>query len=271
MALEIFVPNTGQGDCTFIKFPNGKNMLVDFNKTDVDVDIIEFLRTKIPKKKHKDIGKTCRRINYLVNTHPHEDHIRGIGNLDSDEFYIDEIWESSHRLYVPADQKEDYKDYYDFLALVNKLKKRNDVKVLKAGRTSSYIGSTKVYVFAPSSYVVDSRKREEIHNQCAILKIEYMGNSILFAGDSSRDSWENRIVPHYSDDKIENGITAYYLIKALGITPTGTSDHDSYVEVSFPTLNDSEILYESDDSAGGTDITKLRLDITTLDGNKVTD
>lgn len=205
MALEIFVPNTGQGDCTFIKFPNGKNMLVDFNKTDVDVDIIEFLRTKIPKKKHEDIGKICRRINYLVNTHPHEDHIRGIGNVDNDEFYIGEIWESSHRLYVPADQKEDYKDYYDFLALVNKLKKRNDVKVLKAGRTSSYIGSTKVYVFAPSSYVVDSRKREEIHNQCAILKIEYMGNSILFAGDSSRDSWENRIVPHYSDDKIENG------------------------------------------------------------------
>ena len=60
MALEIFLPNTGQGDCTFIKFPNGKNMLVDINKTDVDVDIIEFLRKKIPKKKHEDIGKSCR-------------------------------------------------------------------------------------------------------------------------------------------------------------------------------------------------------------------
>ncbi len=46
MALEIFIPNTGQGDCTFIKFPNGKNMLVDFNKTDVDVDIIKLLRAK---------------------------------------------------------------------------------------------------------------------------------------------------------------------------------------------------------------------------------
>ena len=49
MALEIFVPNTGQGDCSFIKFPNGKNMPVDFNKTDVDVDIVEFLRKKIPR------------------------------------------------------------------------------------------------------------------------------------------------------------------------------------------------------------------------------
>jgi len=214
MALEIFIPNTGQGDCTFIKFPNGKNMIVDFNRTDVDVDIIEFLRAKIPKRKHDDIGKTCRRINYFVNTHPHEDHIRGIGYLNSDEFYIDKIWESGHRLYVPADQKDEYKDYYDFLGLVNNLKKRNDVKVLTAGRSPSYIGSTAVYVFAPSSYVVNSNSREEIHNQCAILKIEYMGNSILFAGDSNRESWENRIVPHYSDDKIVNGKRQENLLKS---------------------------------------------------------
>lgn len=215
MALEIFVPNTGQGDCTFIKFPNGKNMLVDINKTDVDVDIIEFLRGKIPQKKHTDIDKTCRRINYFVNTHPHEDHLKGIGELNTDEFYIDEIWESSHRLYVPASKKKDYKHYYDFLDLVNKLKKRSSVSTLKASRSPyKYVGSTVVYAFAPSSYVVDSSSREDIHNQCAILKIEYMDNSILFAGDSNRDSWENRIVPHYSDDKKENGKSMKNLLES---------------------------------------------------------
>jgi len=181
-------------------------MLVDINKTDVDVDIIEFLRKKIPKKKHGDIDKTCRRINYFVNTHPHEDHLQGIGELSTDEFYIDEIWESGHRLYVPADQKEKYKHYYDFLELIKTLKKRSAVSKLKAGRSpKKYIGSTIVYVFAPSSYIVDSTSREDIHNQCGILKIEYRGNSILLAGDSDRDSWENRIVPQYSDDKVVDG------------------------------------------------------------------
>ena len=120
MALEIYVPNTGQGDCTFIKFPNGENMLVDFNKTDVDVDIIELLRAKIPKKKHDDIGKTCRRINYFVNTHPHEDHLKGIVAINDDEFYIDEIWESGQTL-CPANQKRNMKIIH-FLDLVNKLK-----------------------------------------------------------------------------------------------------------------------------------------------------
>lgn len=215
MALEIFVPNTGQGDCTFIVFPNGTNMLVDINRTDVDVDIIEFLRKKIPKKKHEDIGKTCRRINYFVNTHPHEDHIKGIGDLNTDEFYIDELWESGHRLYVPADQKDEYKHYYDFLALVAKLKKRNCVKRLGAGRAPiTYIGSSVVHAFAPSRYVVDSESKEEIHNQCVVLRIDYTGNSILLTGDSNRDSWENRIVPQYSDDKIENGRRKENLLKS---------------------------------------------------------
>lgn len=215
MALEIFVPKTGQGDCTFITFPNGKNMLVDINRTDVDVDIIELLRKKIPKKKHDDIEKTCRRLNFFVNTHPHEDHLKGIADLDTDEFYIDEIWESGHRLYVPADQKDEYKHYYDFLTLLNKLKKRNAVTILRAGRApKTYIGSTVVYAFAPSGYIVNSKSREEIHNQCAVLRIEYMGNSILLAGDSDRDSWESRIVPQYTDDKIENGKRLENLLKS---------------------------------------------------------
>jgi len=215
MALEIYVPNTGRGDCTFIKFPNGKNMFVDINKTDVDVDIIEFLRKKIPKKKHDDIDKTCRRLNYFVNTHPHEDHLRGVGELNTDEFYINNIWESGHRLYVPSDQKDEYKHYYDFLDLVNKLKKRNAVTKLMAGRTpKTFIGTTVVNAFAPSSYIVNSKSREEIHNQCAVLRIEYMGNSILLAGDTDRDSWESRIVTQYSDDKIENGKRLENLLKS---------------------------------------------------------
>lgn len=240
MALEIFIPNTGQGDCTFIKFPNGKNMLVDINKTDVDVDIIEFLRNKIPKKNHDDINKTCRRINYFVNTHPHEDHLKGIGELNTDEFYIDQIWESGHRLYVPNEQKDDYKHYYDFLDLVNKLKKRSAVSKLMAGRTpKKYIGSTIVYVFAPSSYIANSTSREEIHNQCAVMRIEYKGNSIMFAGDTDRDCWENRIVPHYSDDKTENGKSLTNLLKS---TVLHASHHGS--KYFFVKANDDDDRYK---------------------------
>lgn len=238
MALEIFIPNTGQGDCTFIKFPNGKNMLVDFNKTDVDVDIIELLRAKIPKKKHEDIGKTCRRINYFVNTHPHEDHMRGIEALNNDEFYIDAMWESGHRLYVPAEEKEDYKNYYDFLDLVNKLKKRNAVEVPRAKRIPIYIGSTGVYYFAPSSYIANSRSRAEIHTQCTVLKVQYRGNSILLTGDSDREGWKKRIVPNYSDDREENGEKLENLLKSTVLHASHHGSKDFFVA-----LNDDEDRY----------------------------
>ncbi|MDD2565975.1 MAG: hypothetical protein PHZ26_03465, partial [Candidatus Gracilibacteria bacterium] len=75
-----------------------------------------------------------------------------------------------------------------------------------------------------------------------------------------------------SDDEIDNGTTSYYLVKAKTVALTGLSDHDSYIKVSFPTLNDSEVKYASDSVGGNnTSITDLRLGITTLDGNKVTD
>jgi len=215
MPLEIFVPNTGQGDCTYVRFANGQNMLVDMNKSTVDVDIIEFLRDKIKKKYHDDIKKTCRRINYFVNTHPHEDHLRGIAELDTDEFYIDMIWESNHRLYVPKEKQSEYPHYYAFLNLVNKLKKRNSVKVMTAARACfAEIGTAKVYVFAPSKALVDSSSREEIHNQCGILRIEYSDNSVLFTGDSDRASWEDRIVKYYSDDNEIGGVKQPNLLKS---------------------------------------------------------
>lgn len=238
MALEIFIPNTGQGDCTFIKFPNGKNMLIDFNKTEVDVDIIEFLREKIPTKKYEDIDKTCRRINYFVNTHPHDDHIKGIKAIDDEEFYIDEMWESNHRLYVPAEEKENYKNYYDFIDLVNKLKKRNAVTILGAKRSPAYVGSTEIYTFAPSSYLSNSKSRAEIHSQCGVLKIGYMGNSILLTGDSDRDNWENRIVPNYSDDKKENGKSLANLLKSNVLHASHHGSKDFFI------VNDDDDRYK---------------------------
>jgi len=236
MPLEIFIPNTGQGDCTFIRFANGKNMLIDMNKSTIDVDIIEFLRDKIKKTYHSDIDKTCRRINYFVNTHPHEDHLRGIAELDTDEFYIDTIWESDHRLYVPKEKQSDYPHYYSFLTIVNKLKKRSSVRVMTASRDIfAEIGTAKVYVFAPSKAIVNSSTQEDIHNQCGILKIEYADNSILFKGDSDRASWEERIVPHYSDDK---GNGSKNLLKS---TVVHASHHGS--KYFFVTKNDDDDKY----------------------------
>lgn len=200
MGLEIYIPNTGQGDCTFIKFPNGENMLIDFNKTDVDVDIIELLKELVPEKKCDKTGERYREINYFVNTHPHDDHIKGIGALLEDEFRIQKIWESGHRLEIKKEEEKDYKNYYDFLKLIKKVEKKgsSNVSILKASSTPKMIGDVEMYILGPSK-VLQNSKGNDIHEQCGIFKIEYQGNSILFAGDSDKENWEERIVKHYSN------------------------------------------------------------------------
>lgn len=239
MALEIFILNTGQGDCTFIKFPNGKTMLVDINQTNVDVDIFDFLKEKIPLKKHDDIEKTCRRLNYFVNTHPHEDHLRGVGGFRKNDFFIDEVWESGHRLHIPRGEENDYAHYLDFLNLL-KSKSYGVKHKVAASRTPVNIGSTSVYIFAPSKYLSDEKDSEEIHKRCMVLKLEYMGNSILLTGDSNRDAWENRIVPYYSDDKEVDGEK---LLNLLDSTVLHASHHGS--KYFFVAQNDEKDRYTS--------------------------
>ena len=53
---------------------------------------VRFLKDRIPETKNAD-GKFKRKLDYLVITHAHEDHITGINELD-DEFVFGEIWDS---------------------------------------------------------------------------------------------------------------------------------------------------------------------------------
>lgn len=63
-AMEVSFLNVGQGDAIFIKFPNGKTMLVDAGRWDSDV-----------KRELSALGVTS--IDTFVATHPDADHIGG--------------------------------------------------------------------------------------------------------------------------------------------------------------------------------------------------
>ena len=56
--------DVGQGDSTFIEFPNGKTMLIDTGENYHGEGIVRY----IERCGHD-------RIDYLVGTHPHSDHI----------------------------------------------------------------------------------------------------------------------------------------------------------------------------------------------------
>ena len=71
------------------------------------------------------------------------------------------------------------------------------------------------------------------------------------------------------DDEIDNGTTAYYLIKAT-LAKTGSAENDDYIKVEFDALDGGEVTYASDHiTYSGTTVTDLRIWVTKIDGTQI--
>ena len=229
--MKVYFLDVGQGDCTFIKCPNGTTILVDCNIS--NDDFLFWLEDKLPEN---DDGKKI--LDYLIITHPHEDHIKGIGKLK--EYIIKNIWESGHRMYIPEEEQKDYPHYYDMLDLIQKVKKSgNNHKKLSAYNEIEITDEpdVKFLVLSPTkAYLEDEKPTErDIHDQCMVFRIEYKGISIMFTGDSSMEAWKERIVPYYSDDSGRPNLLDSTLLHASHhgsytfFKPKGKKDEDSYI------------------------------------------
>jgi competence protein ComEC len=188
--MEVYFWDVGQGDSTLIRFPNGTTMLIDCNI--IDDGWLDKLDDLLPE--NDDEKKV---LDYLVITHPHEDHIRGIGKI-KDRYVIQNIWESGHRLYIEKTEQQNYPHYYDMLDLIQKVKRNSGThKQLIAGQKIGVSDEpdVKFDISCPTkTYLEDSKPSErDIHEQCIVLRIEYMNRSIVFTGDSSMEAWKNYI------------------------------------------------------------------------------
>ena len=68
--LVVHFIDVGQGDSTFIQFPNGDTSLIDGGTRNNGEKVVKYL---------KDLK--IDRIDYLIATHPHEDHIGGLPDV----------------------------------------------------------------------------------------------------------------------------------------------------------------------------------------------
>lgn len=153
--------DVGQGDANFIELPNDKVMLIDAGVASSSTKIINYI---------KNLGYT--KIDYVVATHPHADHIGGLSEVIS-SFDIGNI-------YMPKAVSTS-KTYENLLLTIKD--KGLTIKTGKAGIEILNEDNLKIIIMAPNG-----EKYTNLNNYSIILKIIYGDVSLLYTGDAEIES-----------------------------------------------------------------------------------
>lgn len=157
--IKVHYIDVGQGDCIFITDGN-ENMLIDCGESENTPRAVQYLNNLGVKK-----------LDYVVGTHPHSDHMGGMAQIietfDIGEFIIPHLDDSD----IPTTV------YFNkFLDAVEKYKV--DLKEAKVGREIN-IGEAKCEIIAPNS-----EKYGDVNNYSVGIILYHGQNSFIFTGDA---------------------------------------------------------------------------------------
>jgi beta-lactamase superfamily II metal-dependent hydrolase len=223
--LVYFVLNVGDGDAQLVLLPDdgaGRQLLVvdvkDFHKTDALIETLAKVGL---------IAKRSDLVALVVATHPHADHIAGMGTfLTTYASFVDEVWE-------PA--------FYYASAGYRAMMKAIQTGALRHGQPTSgmtrWIGQVKLMALSPG---INLRNRfdtygVDVNNSSIALRIEFPGRriserqpdgsyiraprqSLILGADAQTLSWAQVFIdyPQLGPDK---SLVAQTLSKAQGVEP----------------------------------------------------
>jgi len=171
--LSVVFMDVGNADCIFVRSPSGKTMLIDAGESDDYEKIDSYL---------KRAGVT--RIDVLVATHPHNDHIGGMRQI-VENYEIGAI-------YMPR-VTHNTSTYENLLEAISD--KGMKIKTAKGGDNSAidFDSSVSVRILAPLG-----DDYSDLNNYSAVLRLDYNNSSFLLAGDAGSVS-EKEMLKEYPD------------------------------------------------------------------------
>lgn len=173
--------DVGQGDCSVIKLADGGIIMIDAGERTAVTAVTKYLdENKIDK------------IDYLVATHPHSDHIGAMADI-IDNYDIGSV-------FMPKAQN----DTSTFMRLLTSVKNKGlKIKAVKAG---DFLFDDKEGVSA-QFVAPNSDSYEDLNNYSAVLKLTYKDTSFLFTGDAEKLSEDEMLNQGYdlSSDVLKVG------------------------------------------------------------------
>ena len=175
--LKVHYLDVGQGDSIFIELPNNETMLID---------AAEFYQSEKIKNYLKNLN--YQKIDYVIGTHPHTDHIGGLKDIIN-TFEIGKI-------YMPK-VVSTTKTYESLLMAIKD--KNLKINTAKAGTSIIDTDALKINILAPNNNTYT-----ELNNYSVVTKITYGTTKFLFMGDAEKLS-ENEIKEDVTADVIKIG------------------------------------------------------------------
>ncbi|MBI2470680.1 MAG: MBL fold metallo-hydrolase [Planctomycetes bacterium] len=180
---RIFFFKVGNGHCSYVEFPNGKNGLIDIkvSKESDNDNIITIL-------KEANISK----IDYLFITHPHQDHIGGLSE-------VVKTFQIGIFIYSPVYFRPS--PIYDDWTIYEQMKKGyycTQKYEVTEGWYTNVGDETRVDYLAPLKYLL-ANQSDNVNNNGLLLRICCRGHKLLIPGDIEEDGWE-----YINDSDIKN-------------------------------------------------------------------
>lgn len=161
--LQIYFFNVGQADCILVR-NNGKNMLIDSGDNEDGPLLVKYLKKL-----------EIKRIDYLIGTHVHEDHIGGMDNIIR-EFAIGEI-------YIPYTTNKSKRKFYE--EIISEIKQKGLVINYKKIGDKFELGEAKCEIKNIDNS--DPTSSSKINSTSIVIQMEANNNKYLFMGDAEDD------------------------------------------------------------------------------------
>lgn len=181
--LKFYFVDVEQGDCSIIKTPFGKSILIDSGERDYGKNIV------LPYLLDRRINK----LDYVIVSHFDSDHVGGILSI-IDEIKVEQI--------IIGKQFEMNENYVEFLNLVKKNK--IEVKIVSAGDELYIEKDLKLNILWPDSQNIINEN--SINNNSLVCKLIYRDFSILFTGDIEKIAEESILKKYKNTNLLKSNI-----------------------------------------------------------------
>lgn len=163
--LRVDFLDVGQGDAILLNLPSGARILVDGGADNL---LLNCLGEVLPWWEHK--------IDYLVISHYHADHILGLIELVN-KYEVGEVLTTTHQ-----------PDDFLYHLLINKLKEKNiPIVFVEAGQIFALEKDISAQIISAEN------NNEDYNNNSLVLKLSYLHSSILLTGDLTMEI-ENKLI-----------------------------------------------------------------------------